>query len=888
MDPEPRPKRRWSTSPDRPDKRIRLSPSSATSLSTSISATSSTSTSIPSEHTELAARSAVFNSAEIFLLILSFLPVDELINVERVCRYWRRMGEDGSLWKKMYLERFPYPSMHHLRAHTHGRTRIPNEISLLATPLPLTPRSTPPARRSSDTGSVDWKTLMRIGTNWSTGNAVTHSLSPSPSPSVMSRRGQRQGEEDGDDLPGPSRRRTTLRSTETVSPTLARRTVVPSADASPYPVHPPGFPLPPVSSGDVGMTYNPRLGPLRTRIPHPPPRPRQEPHTQALVPKQLLCLAGSFVLVAYPNSPLLHVHDSRPLQTNPVASGSGPNPNNSIMTQLSRTKDTATTTITPSTMTTMNRPIALIPPPPGWSSPSRPDYITAMATDESESGDTDDLRLVLFYRSGGFVILTLHQPDLHVNHVEDADGIEDVERAPGKIWNRSVVHVPAANKRNRKRHYIPPPEERVVLVGLRGRVVVGVTGGFYISIYETGDGVEHGQSGSARLVKVIHSAVASWPASLNLDGGDEDEDQHWEHDDYDEEDERSKRKSSTCVIRLGYSSPIYPRSWKPSIQEIRVRLSVSIPTTTSLTRTEPLTSSWTPLPEIDLPDPIELVRPSSSSKNQREPYVGVKTRPGALARVLALDKGWCVLAGKDDLVEVYRVGHSITPNKIPTRTQSKNGYENSSGSRITRKDTPKTNTASRSPVIEHSQTLLGHGSGIRSVALRDGRCVISGEDGRVLVWSLDRGATVQPADADPDAEDEDEDDEDYSERDGRRRKDGVVEIKEGRRRIKAQAEEGQADHSSGQDGWKRQILPVPPVTHPLSLVSAARELMLASPTSSSSAGGGPEKGKVKDLAFNEDTIVGLMLDDNEGTEGEDGDAKGGAGEGVVRVWKFDA
>lgn len=559
------------------------------------------------------------------------------------------------------------------------------------------------------------------------------------------------------------------------------------------------------------------------------------------------------------------------------------------MTQLSPTTDTTTTTITPSTTTTMNRPIALIPPPPGWSSPSRPDYITAMATDESEPGDTDDVRLVLFYRSGGFVILTLHQPDLRVNQVEDAEDIENVERSHDKIWTRSVVHVPTANKKNRKRHYIPPPEERVVLAGLRGGVVVGVTGGFYISIYETGFGSGDEQNGNSRLVKVIHSAVASWPASLNLDGGEEDEnqDQDRDGDDYGEKDERSGRKTSTCVIRLGYSSPIYPRSWKPSIQEIRVRLPLPIPTTTSLTRTDPLTSSWMPLPEIDLPDPIELVRPSSS-KNQREPYVGVKTRPGALARVLSLDKRWCVLAGKDDLVEVYRVGHSITTNKTQTRTQRQNGHAYSNGSGGTHKTSCKTDLASRSPIIEHSQTLLGHGSGIRSVALRDGRCVISGEDGRVLVWRLDRGAMVRPADA----EDEDaEEGYDQQEREGGMRN-GVVEIKEGRRRTKAlpreQAEEGQAHHTSGQGGWKRQILPVPPVTHPLSLVSAARELMLASPTSSSSAGGGFEKGKVKDLAFNEDTIVGLMLDDNEGTEGVDGAAKEIGGEGVVRVWKFDA
>jgi len=91
MDKELRTKRRTSTSPDRPDKRIRLSTASV-----------STSTSC-SGPLELASRSAVFESAEIFLHILSFLPVDEIINVERVCRYWRMMAEDGSLWRKMYL-----------------------------------------------------------------------------------------------------------------------------------------------------------------------------------------------------------------------------------------------------------------------------------------------------------------------------------------------------------------------------------------------------------------------------------------------------------------------------------------------------------------------------------------------------------------------------------------------------------------------------------------------------------------------------------------------------------------------------------------------------------------------------------------------------------------
>jgi len=78
-------KRRASSSPDHVDKRIRLSPSHQ-----DVSG-------------ETPSRIAVFGSAEIFLHILSFLPVDDIINVERVSRYWRRMAEDGSLWRKMYL-----------------------------------------------------------------------------------------------------------------------------------------------------------------------------------------------------------------------------------------------------------------------------------------------------------------------------------------------------------------------------------------------------------------------------------------------------------------------------------------------------------------------------------------------------------------------------------------------------------------------------------------------------------------------------------------------------------------------------------------------------------------------------------------------------------------
>ena len=692
---------------------------------------------------------------------------------------------------------------------------------------------------------------MRIGTNWSTGNAVTHSLSPSPSPSVLPKSG-RSGQE-VDLQPGPSSRRiVTSRLSEAISPTLERRSIVAPAGNLPYPAHPPGFPFPPITHSDAEISYHPRLGPLRTRIPRAPPRPRLESHPQTDVPKHLLCLAGNFVLVAYPNSPLLHVHDSRPLRSDLGAEFSqqqDPDSDNPLVAELSRSTDS-------NAPFTMNRPIALVPPPPGWSSPSRPDLITSMAVDES---DESEVRLVLFYRSGGFVILTLHRPEL----------VPDQDTDPGRIWTREVVHVPAEIRKSRKRHYIPPPAERVVLAGIRGRLVVGITGRFYISIFEvTGGagqgGMDDGGPSSVKLLKVIHSAVASWPASLSLDTGGQNELDPDQEDREDGSSEKTSKKGTTCIIRLGYCSPIYPRSWKPSIQDIHVHLAPERAASTTAMVNEP---------QIVLSDPIELVRQSSPNKQYRDTYVGVKTRPGAPARVMALSSGWIVLAGKDDLVEIYRIH--------PPRPDLRSVHDPQPG--LGRNIRAFEEGHSSGYVIEHSQTLLGHGAGIRSIALRNGRCVTSGEDGRVLVWRLDRGADFRPPEEEDEARDAGGDIDGRDETmgmvwDGRK---GVVEIREGTRRPRerVKGDSAEPDVDMGKDGWKRGILPVPPVTHPLSLVSAARELLLSSPTSP-----GSENAKVKDLAFNEDTIVGLMLDEKDS-------ASQGTSEnelGVVRVWKFDA
>lgn len=45
----------------------------------------------------------VFDYPEVFLNILSFLPAQDLVQLERVDRYWKRICNDQWLWKRIYL-----------------------------------------------------------------------------------------------------------------------------------------------------------------------------------------------------------------------------------------------------------------------------------------------------------------------------------------------------------------------------------------------------------------------------------------------------------------------------------------------------------------------------------------------------------------------------------------------------------------------------------------------------------------------------------------------------------------------------------------------------------------------------------------------------------------
>lgn len=54
-------------------------------------------------HDSLTSRNAALGSPEILLNVLSFLTVQELVTIETVCRHWRSLAVDGSLWRRMYL-----------------------------------------------------------------------------------------------------------------------------------------------------------------------------------------------------------------------------------------------------------------------------------------------------------------------------------------------------------------------------------------------------------------------------------------------------------------------------------------------------------------------------------------------------------------------------------------------------------------------------------------------------------------------------------------------------------------------------------------------------------------------------------------------------------------
>ncbi|KAK8849527.1 hypothetical protein IAR55_004861 [Kwoniella newhampshirensis] len=727
----------------------------------------------------------LFPFQEIFLRILSFLPPTDLAMVQRVNRYWAKMSVDPQLWKRLYLSRYPHP--HHSRLiytastpSTPGRPlraiarlpsrafpppspkRSPSISSLLDHDASITAdrpgrrkegigHATPLVSRDAGTGTmsagetievgygvrndgVDWKMMLRLGTNWSNGNALsqsTISLPPSPSPSLSA-----------------------------------------TIQATPH-SHSHHYSSPP---------------------------PYSEQH---------IALFPSFIMTSSPSSPLVQVHSSSSIPTGSKALG-------------------------------------LIPPPPGWSSPHRPDNVTAICADQSvvypedESGEGGTLkaplpaRLAVFYQSGGFVILT-------VRH-NMAPGSTSATQG-GITWTRESIYPPQSRPRSIRRRattYTPLEDDPVVLASLYHPVLLTCTLSFHLSVYSVSSPPSSsGQPSKPEHLHTMHSDVSFHPAALSLFPNTDDS-------------EASRHSEATQIPKsfqaaLTYCTPLYPASWTVAVQEICIDLSFHLESE-KVWRGD----CWNVGrgDESLFPGDRELTWPRNV-----KPIVGVRGKASAVGS----DGRWCVLAGEDNMIQVYSLPSSSSSSPSPTlRDKAEEKSERSE--RISTLPTP----------IVHSQTLLAHSAAVTSVALSAGRCVSGGRDGRVLVWELDEEANG------------------YSE--GRLgRTVGYVEVKSGGRRNGGGVWRGAAGPGPGSDGLlpaldenideddvideqdeRRSGRNLP---HPQAISSAARTLFLPRPPlplSDCSEG----RREIKHLAFDEEKIVGLV---SGAREGEDG---------VMKVWNF--
>ncbi|KAL1413204.1 hypothetical protein Q8F55_000955 [Vanrija albida] len=379
----------------------------------------------------------VFALDELFLRVLGQLDAPDLARAQGVSRHWARMALDPQLWKRLYLDRYPHP--HHSRlvyTRTSGAStplrplaRLPSRAFPPPSPSPspvdiaLVASGKGSARAAIDRESlatdhvvrndgIDWKAMMRLGTNWSNGNARSEASVSLP-PSPVSRPAD-QHEEDEDDTP-------------------------------PY-----------------------------------------TPHHLALFP--------AFICTSSPASPLVHVYAAQKADTTPPSLG-------------------------------------IIPPPPGWSSPARPDNVTAICADQAvvqaEDGSLP-ARVVIFYASGGFAVVRLRLDEGRL------------------VWTRESV----SNARSRpRRRGAPPGADPVVLAALNYPVLLTCSLRFHLSVYLLSDA-------PPVLLRALHSEVSFHPAALSL---------------FPPVDTKPGRFRAA----LTYSTPIYPSSWTVAVQELGISLSPS-------------------------------------------------------------------------------------------------------------------------------------------------------------------------------------------------------------------------------------------------------------------------------------------------------------------------
>ncbi|GMK53470.1 hypothetical protein CspeluHIS016_0100560 [Cutaneotrichosporon spelunceum] len=232
---------------------------------------------------------------------------------------------------------------------------------------------------------------------------------------------------------------------------------------------------------------------------------------------QHLALFPSFICASNPTSPLVHVYAPLP-----------------------------------------GAPLGIIPPPPGWSSPHRPDCVAALAADQavvSREGTVLPARLAILYASGGFAILALRAADGRLH------------------WSREAVW--ARRSRPPRRGVVAA--DPVIVASLHHPVLVTCTYTFELCVYSL--------AAEPELLRTLRSDVGFHPCSLSVFP------------------DRSKEGSGLFRAALTYTAPLYPSSWTIAVQELQVDIARR-----DVSRTEAFT---TPKPKLEWPrhlSPVAGVR----------------------------------------------------------------------------------------------------------------------------------------------------------------------------------------------------------------------------------------------------------------------------------------
>ena len=342
--------------------------------------------------------------------------------------------------------------------------------------------------------------------------------------------------------------------------------------------------------------------------------------------------------------------------------------------------------------------LGIIPPPPGWSSPHRPDNITAICADQSVSVDENETdlsvtttrilptRIAVFHRSGGFVVLRVRLIESRLN------------------WHREAIQLPQSRPRSIRRRattFTPLDGDPVILATLHYPLLVTCTLAFHLSTYTIPPPASSEGSTPPRPhhLNTMHSDISFHPASLSLHPGNATTDRS----------PPSPPTESQDHFRaaLTYCTPLYPSSWTIAVQEFGIDLDPLIPSMKNSARGGDV---WRGDCFNVGQDPSDLH--FIEWPRIHKPIVGVK---GGQPIGVGSDARWCILAGEDNQIQVYT---------LPTSTAS----------------------GSKTPPIVYSQTLLAHSAAITSVSLQAGRCVSGGRDGRILVWELDEAEAEEGTD----------------------------------------------------------------------------------------------------------------------------------------------